>query len=92
MRQVSFIEQWILDAEEEAARKSLAQGIQQGALEAYRDSVTFLLEDKFGIVQASVLNRLDKIYRVESLKSLIRQAPKVSTQAEFLDLINRAIE
>jgi hypothetical protein len=49
------------------------------------------LEDKFGVVKKKILNYLDKVERVESLRMLLKRVSKVETQEEFLDLIEIAM-
>lgn len=87
MRQVSFIEDWIKEAEAKAAERGIQQGIQQ----AYKESIISFLEDKFGIVEANILDKLEKVVRVESLRMLLKKTPKVETQDEFLKLIKIAL-
>jgi len=48
------------------------------------------LEKKFGIVKPSLLEELEKVKRVESLKMLLNRTIEVQTQEEFLSLIKLA--
>ena len=91
MREVPFISDWIREAEEEATRRALLQGRQEGYAQACRESIISLLEDKFGLVKQNILNHLDKVERVESLRMLLKRISKVGTQEDFLDLIKIAV-
>ena len=99
MRNVSFIEDWIKEAEEEATRRGLQQGIQQGIqqgvqqgyAQACREDIVSLLEDRFELIKASILEQLEKVVRVESLRMLLKKVPKVETQEEFLEFIKIAV-
>lgn len=71
--------------------EGLQEGRQEGYTNAYRETVATLLEDKFGIIRPNVLEALEKVDRIENLKALVRKAPKVETQDEFLDLVKIAI-
>jgi len=87
MRQVPFISDWI----EEGIQKGLQEGRQDGYIQACREDIITLLEDKFGVVDGNILNYLDKIDRVESLKMLLKKVSKVETQEEFLNLTKIAL-
>jgi len=87
MREVPFISDWIKEAEEEAAKRGRQEGLQQ----ARREAIIDLLEDKFGVVNGSILEFLEKVNRIESLRMLLKRVPKVETQDEFQDLIKIAL-
>jgi hypothetical protein len=89
--EVPFISDWIKEAEEEATRRALLQGRQEGYAQACKEGIISLLEDKFGVVKKKILNYLDKVERVESLRMLLKRVSKVETQEEFLDLIEIAM-
>ncbi len=107
MRNVSFIEDWIKEAEEEAARRGLQQGIQQGIqqglqqgiqqgvqqgyAQACREDIVSLLEDRFELIKGNILEQLENVVRVESLRMLLKKVPKVETQEEFLEFIKFAV-
>ena len=99
MREVPFISDWIKEAEEEGVRRGFLQGQQEGKQEgkqegyvqARREDIISLLDDKFGVVKKSILEHLDKVDRVESLKMLLKRVSKAETQEEFLDLIKIAV-
>ena len=95
MREVPFISDWIKEAEEEATRRALLQGrqegleqgLEQGYTKAYKESIISLLEDKFEVVNGNILELLEKVSRVDSLRMLLKKAAKVETQDEFRKLI-----
>ena len=103
MREVPFISDWIKEAEEEGTRRGFLQGLregqqearqegrQEGYAQACRESIISLLEDKFGVVKKNILNHLDKVERLESLRMLLKRVSKVETQEDFLDLIKIAV-
>ena len=99
MREVPFISDWIKEAEEEAARKALRQGhqegweegMQQGYTKAYKESIISFLADKFEVVNGNILELLEKVNRIDSLRMLLNKAPKVETQEEFQKLVKIAL-
>ena len=91
MYEVPFISDWIKEAEEEGTRRGLLQGRQEGYVQARKEDIISLLEDKFGVVKKNILNHLDRVDRVESIRMLLRRVSKVETQEEFLDLVKIAV-
>ena len=87
MYEVPFISDWIREGRQEGRR----EGREEGYIQACREDVISLLEDKFGIVKKNILNHLDKVERIDSLRMLLRKVSKVETQGEFLDLIKIAV-
>ena len=95
MREVPFISDWIKEGWQEGLQEGRQEGLQEGRQEGYiqacRESIISLLEDKFGVVKGDILDYLDKVERPESLRMLLKRISKVETQEEFLDLIKIAI-
>ena len=84
MREVPFISDWI--------QEGWKEGRQEGYVQACKEDIISLLEDKFGVVKENILKSLDKIKRVEILRMLLRKISKIEVQEEFLDLIKIAVE
>jgi len=91
MREVPFISDWIREGWQEGRQEGLQEGRQEGYAQAYRESIIFLLEDKFEVVSGNILKSLDEVERVESLRMLLKKVPKVETQEEFLDSVKIAV-
>jgi predicted transposase YdaD len=91
MHEVPFISDWIREGRQEGRQEGLQEGLQKGYVQACREDIISLLEDKFGVVKKNILDYLDKVERVESLRMLLKRVSKVETQEEFLDLIKIAV-
>jgi len=98
MRSVPIIQDWI----EEGIQQGIQRGVQQGRQEGWRDGrqegyiqarkedIISILEKRFGIVKAALLDELEKVKRAESLKMLLNRTIEAQTQEEFLSLIKLA--
>jgi len=86
MRSVPIIQDWI----EEGIQQGRQKGRQEGYIQACKESIVSILENRFGIVKPALLDELEKVKRVESLKMLLNRTTEVQTQEEFLSLIKLA--
>ena len=91
MHEVPFISDWIREGRQEGLQEGLQKGRQEGYVQACREGIISLLEDKFGVVKKNILDYLDKVDRVENLRMLLKRVSKVETPEEFLDLIKIAV-
>ena len=88
LRGSSLIEDWV----EEGIQKGIQQGIQQGYIRALREDVVSLLEERFGVVEADILEALQKVDQVEALKTLHKNAVWVDSLEEFGRLLEGVLE
>ena len=86
MRSVPIIQDWI----EEGIQQGRQEGRQEGYTQAFKESIISILGNKFGIVKSALLDELEKVKRVESLKMLLNRTMAIQTQEEFISLVKIA--
>jgi hypothetical protein len=91
-RQMPFISPMEELIREEAMEQGLEQGIQrgleQGTLRNQRENILELLQVRFGEVPPSVVEAVNRLEEIPTLKQLLRQTISVGSIAEFEQLLN----
>ncbi|AFY84031.1 hypothetical protein [Oscillatoria acuminata] len=73
---------------EEAMEQGLEQGLQRGTLQTQRENILELLQVRFGEVPPSVVEAVNRLEEIPTLKQLHRQTISVGSIAEFEQLLN----
>ncbi len=84
--------EYITTAEKIGMEKGIQQGIQQGMIEEAREMVIEVLEEKFGVVPISVVEKVKSLNEREVLKNLHRVAIRVSNLEEFKEALKKIEE
>ncbi len=72
--------------------EGMQEGIQMGALESARASLIVTLEERFQIVPATIIDKINSIDREEILGSLFRQAMRCSDMDGFNEVLSKAMQ
>ena len=67
------------------------EGFEEGALETARKMVLEVLEERFGIVPLSLIERIRSISDETVLTALVRQAVRCGSLDEFREAIDKAL-
>ena len=67
------------------------EGRQEGGLEEARISLIDILEEEFGSLPYSMLDSIQNLQDIETIRRLRRQALKVTTLDEFRLILNEAV-
>jgi hypothetical protein len=86
------IEEGLKQGLEQGRSEGLSQGETKGKLLEARGVLIELLEDQFGIVTASLAEKLDRVQSYDVLVSLRRRRKHCRTIEEFESLIERAMQ
>ena len=76
---------------EEGFREGLKKGLEEGALETARRMVLEVLQERFGVVPRSMMERVREIDNDGVLNVLIRQAVRCESLEEFREAIEKAL-
>jgi hypothetical protein len=87
-RQMPFISPMEELIREEAMEQGLEQGLEQGTLRNQRENILELLQVRFGEVPQSVVEAVNRLEEITTLKQLHRQTISVGSIAEFEQLLN----
>jgi len=86
MRGRSFIEDWIIEEREKARKEALKEGYGEAikmGVEALRDIVVAILEERLGVVPEDITQSLGKVENIKTLKLLAQKAIKSKDIDEF---------
>ncbi|MCT7975436.1 transposase [Laspinema olomoucense] len=83
-RQMPFIS----PMEELIREEAMEQGLEQGTLRNQRENILELLQVRFGEVPQSVVEAINRLEEIPTLKQLHRQTISVGSIAEFEQLLN----
>lgn len=87
-RQMPFMSQF----EEIAQEKGIEQGLERGTLRTQRENTLAILEVRFGEVPPEVVEAVNGIEDIPTLKQLLRQAIAIASVAQFQQLLNEVSE
>ncbi|MCT7958376.1 transposase [Laspinema palackyanum] len=87
-RQMPFISPMEELIQEEAMERGLQRGLEQGTLRNQRENILELLQVRFGEVPQSVVEAVNRLEEIPTLKQLHRQTISVGSIAEFEQLLN----
>ena len=76
----------------EGFEEGIQQGIQQGLLEDAREMVLEALEERFGLLSASIISKVKSIQERAILRNLLRIVIKVEDLGEFKEILKRIDE
>ncbi len=76
----------------EGIQKGLQQGLQQGYLKSKRDSILEVLEARFGKPSKTIVSRLKKTEKMDTLTHLLKQASLVHSIIEFEQTLTKPIK
>ena len=76
---------------EQLRREGLEQGLEQGQLEATRDSVLDILEARFEIAPQDIVKELKGIDEIAVLRQLRKKAVVVEGLEEFKEMVRKAV-
>ena len=72
-------------------KEGFEEGVREGALETARKMVLEVLEERFGIVPLSLIERIRSISDETVLTALVRQAVRCGSLDEFREAIDKAL-
>ncbi len=75
-----------------AGQDIFEEGIQVGVIETARNNIIEALEERFQIVPADIIDKVNAIARREILKGLHRQAIRCSDMTGFNEVLARATQ
>ncbi|MCT7960642.1 transposase [Laspinema sp. D1] len=87
-RQMPFISPMEELIQEEAMERGIEQGLQQGTLQTQRENILDLLQVRFGEVPQSLLEAVNGLEDITTLKQLLRQTISVGSLSEFEQLLD----
>jgi len=73
---------------EEGIRQGMQQGIQEGFILDAREMVMEALQERFGVVDVSLLEKIESINNRQVLKGLLKMAIRARDLAEFAEKLN----
>ena len=73
---------------EQGLQRGLEQGLERGTLQTQRENILELLQVRFGEVPQSVVEAVNRLEEITTLKQLLRQTISVGSIAEFEQLLN----
>ncbi|MCT7956095.1 transposase [Laspinema palackyanum] len=79
---------FISPMEELIQEEAMERGLQQGTLQTQRENILDLLQVRFGEVPQSLVEVVNRLEDISTLKQLIRQTISVGSIAEFEQLLN----
>ena len=83
---------YITTAERIGMKKGFEQGLQQGLVMEAREMVIELLEERFGLVKKSIIEKIKSIESRELLKSLFKIGLRVGSLEEFEEKLEEALK
>ncbi len=75
----------------EGYQKGLKEGMQKGLIEDAREMVLEALRERFGVLEGSLVERVESIQSRQLLKDLLRSAIRCSDLDQFRTDLNRAL-
>ena len=86
-----FLAPFEIIAMEEGMEEGMEKGMEKGNLEEARLSLTDNLEEEFGSIPYSMLDTIQNLQDIETIRRLRRQALKISSLDEFRVILNEAV-
>ena len=75
---------------EEGMREGMREGIEKGELKASKEMVVEALEERFSVISAGLVERINEIGRAVVLRGLLRQAMRCESLEEFEAILKKA--
>jgi predicted transposase YdaD len=83
IKTANFIQEWI----DEGVQKGMQQGVQQGMQQGVQQSIIEILEERFDLVPAEIIQSLKKVDEPVILHRLLRKSAKIASLDEFKEVL-----
>jgi len=91
IKTANFIQEWIDEGLQkgiqQGLQQGLQQGIQQGIQQGLQQAIIEILEERFDLVPAEIIQSLKKVDEPAILHRLLRKSAKIASLDEFKDIL-----
>jgi len=90
IKESSFVQEWYNEGLQKGIEKGRQEGIERGRLEALRADILDVLSERFGQVDADIIQAVNQIEATSTLKSILKMSVKVASLRELKKALNLA--
>lgn len=83
LKESSFVQEWYNEGIEKGIEKGIEEGMEKGRVEALRGDILDVLKERFGHVDADIIQAINQIESSATLKSLHKMSIKVASLEEM---------